>query len=133
MFAQVSIPLAQLAELSHGGSSEGNVPRLVFTQCVSCMSLQASVATGPGWSWRDMTGQHCSSLEVSSLGPAEEQERLFPWWGPRGERRSRKEGGLLKSKLRTDIVCISATVPLATTRHAAKDKAKGRRMTPHPR
>ena len=132
MFAQVSLPLAQLAELSHGGSSEGNVPRLVSTQCVSCISLQASVVMGPGWSWRDVTGQHCSSLEVSSLGPTEEQGHLFPWWGPRGER-SRKEGGLLKSKLRTDTVCISATVPLAMTRHAAKDKVKGRRMTFHPR
>ncbi|XP_027377194.1 cortexin domain-containing 1 isoform X2 [Bos indicus x Bos taurus] len=25
---------------------------------------KASVVTGPGWSWRDVTGQHCSSLEV---------------------------------------------------------------------
>ena len=48
---------------------------------------------------------------------------------PRGEA---EEGGLLKSKLRTDIFGISATVPPATTRHTAKAKVKGRRMTLHP-
>lgn len=139
MLAQVSLTLAQLAELSYGGSSEDNVSRLVSTHCASCVSLQASVVTGPGWSWRDVTGQHYSSLEVcrpwgalqamgsSATSPPWDQQvsqDLSSPAGAQGARGEAEEGRLLKSKLRTDIFCISATVPPATTRHTAKPRSR---------